>query len=56
MRLHAKDMPGLYERLKRELAAAYEERPWRTGRIDRLAAEITDVEKRLRTSPDNRWR
>jgi len=40
---------GLYERLKRELAVAYGELPWRAGRIDRLAAEINDVEKVLRT-------
>jgi hypothetical protein len=50
MRLPAKDILGLYERLKTELAAAYGERPWRTGRIDRLAAEIRDVETLLRTS------
>jgi hypothetical protein len=48
--LEPKDILGLYERLKRELAIASGERPWRPGRIDRLAAEIGDVEKRLRTS------
>jgi len=50
MRLQPNDMLGLYERLKRELAIAYGERPWRAGRIDRLAAEISEVERRLRTS------
>jgi len=48
--LEPKDILGLYERLKRELAIASGERPWRPGRIDRLAAEIGDAEKRLRTS------
>jgi hypothetical protein len=50
MRLQPNDILGLYERLKRELAIAYGERPWRSGRIDRLTAEISDVERRLRTS------
>jgi len=48
--LQPKDMLGLYERLKRELAIACGEHPWRSGRIDRLTAEIRTVEKRLRTS------
>ena len=48
--MQRKDILGLYERLKRELAIAYGERPRRSGRIDRLAAEIGDVERRLRTS------
>jgi hypothetical protein len=48
--MQSKDVLGRYERLKRELAIAYAERPWQLGRIDRLAAEIHVVERLLLTS------
>lgn len=51
--MQAKDVLGRYERLKRELAEAYAERPWQPGRIDRLAAEIVAVERLLTTSQSN---
>jgi len=47
--MEQKDVLERYERLKRELAEAYAERPWQSGRIDRLAAEIVAVERLLST-------
>ncbi len=40
-------LSGRYRRLKDELAAAYAEQPWPTGRIDRLAQEIAETEQAI---------
>jgi hypothetical protein len=40
-------LTGRYRRLKDELAAAYAQAPWPTGRIDRLAAEISVTEREI---------
>lgn len=37
-------LTGRYERLKAELASAYAQDPWPTGRIDRLTEEISAAE------------
>lgn len=38
---------GRYRRLKQELAVAYSDRPWHSGRIDRLTYEIAATEQEL---------
>ncbi len=38
---------GRYLRLKDELASAYAQQPWPTGRIDRLAEEIAQTERAI---------
>jgi hypothetical protein len=40
-------LTGRYRRLKQELAAAYAEEPWPTGRIDRLALDIAATERAI---------
>ena len=43
-------LTGKYTRLRSELAAAYAEPGWslgRTGRIDRIAAELSAIERTL---------
>jgi hypothetical protein len=40
-------LTGRYRRLKDELAAAYAQAPWPTGRIDRLASEIAETEREI---------
>ena len=36
-----------YFRLKQELAMAYRARPWESGRIDRLANDVTSAEREI---------
>jgi hypothetical protein len=36
-----------YFRLRQELSIAYRAQPWNSARIDRLADDITDVERRI---------
>lgn len=36
-----------YERLRRELATAYQELPWQSSRIDRIAEELALTEREL---------
>ena len=38
---------GRYLRLKRELSAAYQVRPWNSAQIDRLVAQIADAEREI---------
>lgn len=38
---------GRYERLRRELATAYQELPWQSSRIDRIAEELALTEREL---------
>ena len=38
---------GRYFRLKQELAIAYKAQPWQTGRIDRLADELSATEREI---------
>ena len=38
---------GRYFRLKQELSIAYRARPWHSGRIDRLADELTATEREI---------
>ena len=43
-------LTGKYARLRAELAAAHAESPWslgRTGRIDRIAREVSEIERTL---------
>ena len=40
-------LTGRYRRLKDELAAAYAQATWPTGRIDRLASEISETEREI---------
>ena len=43
-RIDLDQLNGRYQRLKDELASAYAQQPWPTGRIDRLAEEIAQTE------------
>jgi hypothetical protein len=38
---------GRYYRLKQELSLAYKLQPWHSGRIDRLADELTATEREI---------
>lgn len=38
---------GRYERLRREPATAYQELPWQSSRIDRIAEELAQTERAL---------
>lgn len=38
---------GRYFRLKQELAIAYNAQPWHSGRIDRLANELSATEREI---------
>lgn len=38
---------GRYQRLKRDLASAYNARPWHSARIDRLADDLSATEREL---------
>jgi hypothetical protein len=40
-------LTGRHRRLKDELAAACAQAPWPTGRIDRLASEISETEREI---------
>jgi hypothetical protein len=40
-------LQGRYERLRRELATAYQELPWQSSRIDRIAEELALTEREL---------
>lgn len=42
---------GRYERLRRELATAYQELPWQSSRIDRIAEELALTERELLALP-----
>lgn len=42
---------GRYERLRRELATAYQELPWQSSRIDRIAEELAQTERALMAQP-----
>lgn len=42
---------GRYERLRRELATAYQELPWQSSRIDRIAEELAQTERELLALP-----
>lgn len=44
-------LTGRYRRLKEELARAYSQQPWPTGRIDRLAQEISETELAIAALP-----
>ena len=45
--LDLEQLTGRYRRLKDELASAYGEQPWPTGRIDRLAQDISKTEREM---------
>ena len=36
-----------YFRLQQELSIAYQQRPWHSGRIDRLARDIASTEREI---------
>ncbi|HWH82853.1 MAG TPA: hypothetical protein VNU71_11530 [Burkholderiaceae bacterium] len=38
---------GRYFRLKQELSIAYRAQPWHSGRIDRLADDLTATEREI---------
>ncbi|QPF72402.1 hypothetical protein G8A07_05275 [Roseateles sp. DAIF2] len=40
-------LAGRYARLRRELAAAYQELPWQSSRIDRIADDLAQAEREL---------
>lgn len=40
-------LSGRYRRLKDELSAVYDQQPWPTGRIDRLAHEMAEAEQAI---------
>ena len=40
---------GRYFRLRQELSIAYKAQPWHSGRIDRLANELTATERQITT-------
>ena len=42
--MNIEQMMGRYQRLQQELSIAYNQHPWQSGRIDRLAQELAQVE------------
>ena len=47
--MRTNELEGKYARLRTELAAAYAAPAWHVGHIDRLTAELTEVELRLQS-------
>jgi len=45
------DLQMLYQQLRRELDAAYAQQPWDGTRIDRIAADLLQLERSLAACP-----
>lgn len=45
--MNIEQMMGRYQRLQQELSIAYNQHPWQSGRIDRLAQELAQVEHEI---------
>jgi hypothetical protein len=45
--MRSDDLQMLCQQLRRELEAAYAERPWDAARIDRIAADLLHLERSL---------
>lgn len=45
--MNIEQMMGRYQRLQQELSIAYNQHPWQSGRIDRLAHELAQVEHEI---------